>query len=367
MDPKTAPIRATTQSHLEIEDIRDGLVILKDGGAVLVVATTAINFGLLSEKEQDATIYAYAALLNSLTFSIQIVVRSQKKDISGYLKLLDRAHDQTIKPEVKQQIATYRQFVKEIVTKNEVLDKKFYIAIPMSKLEVGVSKTFISSLKRRKGLPYPKEYILEKAKSTLLPKRDHILKQLGRLGLKGHQLSTQELIQLYFEIYNPDAGRPALGQMADYSAPIVQAVRDSRPTSKKSAPGTAAQPAGSVPEVENAGPAPAPASHLPPPTTHDSPPTPQTDVALRAKAPKIAPEAPGQKQSAEPASSTPRASPQRGPSTPGVKTSDALASIAGGSSHNPSPATKNPPPTTHDSPPDLQLQINHLVEEAAKP
>ena len=69
MDPIKIPIRASTQEHLDIEDIRDDLIVLKDGSCVLVIATTAINFGLLSEKEQDATIFAYAALINSLTFS----------------------------------------------------------------------------------------------------------------------------------------------------------------------------------------------------------------------------------------------------------------------------------------------------------
>ena len=83
--------RASTQSHLDIEDIKDNLVILKDGGSTLVLSVTAINFGLLSEREQDATIYAYAALLNSLAYPIQILIRSARKDISGYLKLLEDA------------------------------------------------------------------------------------------------------------------------------------------------------------------------------------------------------------------------------------------------------------------------------------
>ena len=104
MDQTKIPIRATSQEHLDIEDIRDDLVILKDGSAVLVISTTAINFGLLSEREQDATIYAYAALLNSLTFSIQIIIRSQKKDISGYLRLLDQAEARETKKKVRQQI-----------------------------------------------------------------------------------------------------------------------------------------------------------------------------------------------------------------------------------------------------------------------
>ena len=117
-DPTKIPIRASTQEHLDIEDVRDDLVILKDGGCVLVLATTAINFGLLSEKEQDATIYAYAALLNSLTFPVQIVIRSQRKDVSAYLKLLDQELTKQTNKLLREQIQKYHLFVEEIVKKN---------------------------------------------------------------------------------------------------------------------------------------------------------------------------------------------------------------------------------------------------------
>ena len=130
IDPLKIPIRASTQEHLEIEDIRDDIVIMKDGSCCLVLLTTAINFGLLSEKEQDATIYAYAALLNSLTFPAQIVIRSQRKDVTAYLKLLDREMAKQTNKLLKEQIQKYRNFVEEIVKKNNVLDKEFYVIIP---------------------------------------------------------------------------------------------------------------------------------------------------------------------------------------------------------------------------------------------
>lgn len=229
MDPTKIPIRASTQEHLEIEDIRDDLVILKDGGCVLVLTTTAINFGLLSEREQDATIYAYAAMINSLTFSLQIVLRSQKKDISSYLKLLDRAENKETKSEIKDQIKKYKKFIKEIVAKNEVLDKKFYLAIPMSALELGAKQALGSMVKKPKKLPFPKEYILEKSKASLYPKRDHLIKQLARLGLKSRQLTTPELIQLLFQTYNPEAGQQPVSQAVDLRTPIVQPAIESKP------------------------------------------------------------------------------------------------------------------------------------------
>lgn len=222
MDPAKIAIRASTQVHLDIEDIKDDLVVLKDGSCCLVIATKAINFGLLSAREQEATIYAYASLLNSLTFPIQIVIRSQKKDISGYLKLLDEAERKESRRLIKEQIQKYRHFIKETVQKNEVLDKKFYIIIPMSALELGITKTLTATFTRRRGLPFDKAYILQKAKVNLHPKRDHLLRLLNRLNLKGQQLTTQELVKLFFTIYNPESTGQPIGEAEQYQTPLVQ-------------------------------------------------------------------------------------------------------------------------------------------------
>lgn len=196
-DPAKIAIRATTQEHLEIEDIKDGIIILKDGSCCLVLATTAINFGLLSEKEQEATIYAYAGLLNSLNFTVQVVVRSARKDISSYLGLLEERQNKETRKLIKEHIVKYRQFVQETVQKNNVLDKQFYVVIPMNRLELGVAKTIRKGLNQPKGLPFDKNYILQQAKINLYPKRDHLLRQLSRLGLKSRQLENQELIRLF--------------------------------------------------------------------------------------------------------------------------------------------------------------------------
>jgi len=221
LDPTKIPIRASTQEHLDIEDIQDGLVILKDGSCCLIIATTAINFGLLSEKEQEATIYAYAGLLNSLTFAIQIVLRSQRKDISGYLNLVKRAEEKEGKKEIREQIQKYREFLQETVAKNDVLDKKFYLIIPMSALELGAKQVLTTAFARKK-LPFEKEEILRKAKTNLYPKRDHVFRQLSRLGLKGRQLNTQELIQLFFNIYNPEVRGQQLTTSEQYQQPLVE-------------------------------------------------------------------------------------------------------------------------------------------------
>lgn len=223
MTAQPTPIQASTQEHLDIEDIRDDLVILKDGSCCLILTTSAVNFGLLSEPEQDATIYSYAAFLNSLSFPIQIIIRSQPKDISYYLELLKKAEDTQEKPLLKNQINKYRVFVEAIVKDNQVLDKKFYVSIPFTAIELGLSSSLSQSVKSKKTLPYSKEYILEKAKMSLYPKRDHFISQFSRLGLKARQLTSQELLELFFQIYNPENVGQKLGAPKGYSFPLVAA------------------------------------------------------------------------------------------------------------------------------------------------
>lgn len=221
MDPIKTPIRATTQDHLDIEDIQNDLVILKDGSVCLLLKTTAVNFGLLSETEQDATIYAYAGLLNSLTFPIQIVIKSQKKDISSYLRLIKATEDSQKNPLLKERIKKYRFFIESTVKENNVLDKKFYVVIPFSVYELGIQggKNFFS-----KGLPFPKSYILEKAKISLSPKKDHLIRQFNRIGLKAEQLNTKDLIELFFKAYNQDSiGNQQITDSKEYTPPLVEA------------------------------------------------------------------------------------------------------------------------------------------------
>ena len=231
-DPAKIAIRASTQEHLEIEDIKDDIVILKDGSSCLVLATTAINFGLLSGKEQEATIYAYAGLLNSLNFTAQIVVRSARKDISAYLGLLEERQNKESRKLIRDQIIKYRQFIQETIKKNNVLDKKFYLVIPMTSLELGVAKTLKKTMAHQKSLPFDKNYILQQAKINLYPKRDHFLRQLARLGLKSKQLESQELIRLFFDIYNPESGSQQMAESSQYKTPIVKAAVSLKPEVK---------------------------------------------------------------------------------------------------------------------------------------
>lgn len=199
-----APLTSTAQDFIPIADIVEDIILYKDGGAALVMESTSLNFSLLSEKEQQAVIFAYAALLNSLSFSIQIVVRSQRKDITSYMDYLNEAAGKIKNAKLAGLMEGYKRFILESIKKKNVLGKKFYVVIPFSPLEMGVGKSIASAVKRGVTLPYPKSYVTKKAKVSLYPRRDHLVRQANRLGIKLRQLGTNELIELYYGIYNPE-------------------------------------------------------------------------------------------------------------------------------------------------------------------
>jgi len=195
---------STTQEHLPIADITNDVVVYKDGGAALVMESTSLNFGLLSEKEQAAVIAAYAAMINSLTFSVQIVVLTQRKDISSYISFLDEESKKITQPLLANLMQEYKNFIMDSVKKKNVLGKRFFVVLYFSPLELGVGKSVAAITKRAGPLPFAKSYVIKKAKIALYPRRDHLIRQAGRLGIKFKQLGTADLIDLYHSVYNPE-------------------------------------------------------------------------------------------------------------------------------------------------------------------
>ena len=209
MAEQVTPIRSTTQKFTEIEEIQNNIILFSDGSCAAVLTVSAVNFGLLSQREQEAMIYAYAGTLNSLSFPIQLIIRSQHKDIRAYLKLLEDQELIQKNPKLQKSIHGYRTFVAATVKEKEVLDKKFYLVIPFSALELGVSTSVLFGSKK-KGLPYQKSYIFERALTVLTPKIDNLIRLLVRVGLHAKQLTGEQIAQLYFSFYNPDIPPPMI-------------------------------------------------------------------------------------------------------------------------------------------------------------
>lgn len=218
-------VKASTQEHLDIYAIDEDLVLLKNGAARMVLQTTAINFDLLfSPEEQDQIIAAYSGLLNSLSFPIQVLVRSKRMDISEYIEKIRQAEKEQSNKIVQKRIESYRDYVESLVSKNEVLDKRFYIVIPHQEIVLDSPQSPLSGLFGGKKAGLNKSAILKKAKIQLEPKRDHIIKQLSAIGIRARQLANAELVQLYYDIYHPERARVQhlRFEPEEYAAPIVR-------------------------------------------------------------------------------------------------------------------------------------------------
>lgn len=276
-------ISSTTQQFLDIYDITNDILIMKDGATSMILTVDAMNFGLLAEEEQDAIMYSYAGLLNSLNYPVQIVIRSQTKDATNYLNLLKEQENQTTSDLKKSQIRSYREFVSDLIKERNVLDKKFYIVIPATSLEMGLlpPQTVVPGVKQIDISSVDRSVILEKALNILEPKRDHLVAQFGRIGLYARQLQTQEIIQLFYISYNPEAAEgQQITNTSDYTTALVGSqttMTDTTPVPPTPVPTTPAEPTPTPGPI--APPVTPPMTPTPPaPTTPTEPMAPVTQI-----------------------------------------------------------------------------------------
>ncbi|MFA5051967.1 MAG: hypothetical protein WC544_02800 [Patescibacteria group bacterium] len=196
----------STQAYLNILEIKDDTVILKDGTLRGVVLVSSINFALKSEDEQNAVIQGYVQFLNSLEFSLQIVIQSRKLNIDEYLERLKKIEKEQTNELLKMQTREYRQYIAELVSLADIMSKRFYIVVPystgsikskgfISRLKEAVSPTTVISIKQKK---------FEKNRVELSKRMEYIIDGLSSIGLKATPLDTQGLIELFYNTYNPD-------------------------------------------------------------------------------------------------------------------------------------------------------------------
>lgn len=227
--PKSNP--NSTQNILQIAEIRDGIVIMNDGSFRSVVMVKSINFDLMSPQEREAVEAAYQGFLNSLYFDIQIFMRSQKVDIRPYIEKLDKIRSEHDNMLLAVLMEDYIGFIGEISQQTNIMNKNFYVIVPyFAKVDVQKaitqSKNFFTGLS---GIFRPKdqhvvvnEKDLEDAKTELRNRVQAILAGLGQCGVQGVPLDTQELIELFYETYNPDtATRQKLKNFDDLAANVV--------------------------------------------------------------------------------------------------------------------------------------------------
>jgi hypothetical protein len=196
----------STEKYLDIAEIRDDMVILKDGTVRSVLLVSSINFALKSTEEQEAIIQAYITFLNSLEYPVQIVVQSRKMNINGYMDRL-KEQERTIDNDLlRGQIADYRNFVNELVELGQIMQKMFYVVIPYDPLS-DKKKNFwnrlTEALSPAAAAKLNKKQLGDRIER--ISRRTEItIGQLGSMGLTSARLDTQGLIEMYYNIYNPD-------------------------------------------------------------------------------------------------------------------------------------------------------------------
>lgn len=201
---KKEKVHSTTQDFTDIVDIVEDVVLFKGKNACCILEISSVNFFLLSADEQNARIYGYMSLINSLSFAIQILIVSKRVDMGNYLKLLDQKIDSLQNPKLKEHLTMYRQFIDEMVKNEGLLDKKIYIVVPYSYLESSLTLVGNGQPKKAKAAESGGAFA-EQAKNALISKRSVIQAQVERMGLMARPLSHEELIKLFYEMLNNDS------------------------------------------------------------------------------------------------------------------------------------------------------------------
>jgi len=204
---KTQPAALpSTQSYLDVAEIRDGTVILRDGSLAAVILVSSINFALKSEEEQQATISSYVSFLNYLEHPIQILIQSRKLNIDNYLNSISEKEKKQTNELLKIQTAEYRQFINELVDLGNIMSKKFYVVVPFSKIETRKKNFFnkLFSIFSPLTTINLKEKQFKELKAELDKRTETVISGLNGMGLNSAQLDTQVLIELFYNTYNPE-------------------------------------------------------------------------------------------------------------------------------------------------------------------
>jgi len=209
---------SSTQQYVEVEKIRDGIIVLKSGALRSILLVSSINFDLKSTEEQDAIVSQYQSFLNSLDFPVQIVVSSRRFNISSYITLLGDVEKEQENELLRFQISEYKTFIKNLTEVSSIMSKYFYVVVPFSPVEdeksgIG-SKLF--GIFRTKESSSDTSHLFETYKSQILQRVAHVSQALGGTGVNTTALNTEEVIELLYNSYNPSL----------FTASVIKNIKD---------------------------------------------------------------------------------------------------------------------------------------------
>lgn len=199
------PKRPATQRYLDIAEVRDDVIVMKDGTLRAVVLVSSVNFALKSHDEQEAIIQAYMQFLNGLEYPVQVTIQSRRMNIDDYIARMQNAQRETTNELLRNQMTDYIQFIRELVAGGEIMSKRFYLVVPYDPIS-NKKKGFLSRLGEVLS-PASRIRLSEKAFTDRAHELEQrVLQTLGALnsmGLSGVRLDTQGLIELAYTAYNP--------------------------------------------------------------------------------------------------------------------------------------------------------------------
>ena len=195
-----------SQEFVPIQEIQDGIVVLKDGSMRAILMASSINISLKSEDEQNAILLQFQNFLNTLDFSIQISMQSRKFDITSYLALIEEALKAQTEPLLKIQTQEYIKFIREFNESTNVMTKHFFLVVPFNKVSVAEGVTGLFD----KILPVNKKVDLEEKEKQFSENRSQLEQRvalvqqgLSRLGIRTAQLRTEDEVELFYRVFNP--------------------------------------------------------------------------------------------------------------------------------------------------------------------
>lgn len=195
-----------TQEFVPIKEVRDGIIVLKNGELRAIVLANSINLSLKSDDEQRATIIQFQGFLNTLDFTVQISVQSRRLDIRPYLLLLEERTKVQTEPLLKLQTREYIDFIKNFTDSVSIMTKSFFVIVPYAHTVLRPNSSILNRLFGRKSkeeMKIAKEEDFEEKRSQLEERVGVIQQGLGRCGIKSAQLGTEEVVELFYKVFNP--------------------------------------------------------------------------------------------------------------------------------------------------------------------
>jgi hypothetical protein len=196
-----------TQEFVPIKEVRDGIVMLKDGGMRAILLCSSMNFSLKGEDEKNAILLQFQDFLNSLDFSIEILVQSRKLDIRPYIALLEDQEKKQVNNLMKIQVREYIEFIKNFTESTNIMTKHFFIVVPYTPATLNSASVgnIMSSLGfgAKKSTTAQGEANFDESRSQLEERLSVVEQGLIRTGIRVARLGTEEVIELFYKAFNP--------------------------------------------------------------------------------------------------------------------------------------------------------------------